>query len=155
MSPTDSFHLAHRAFFGEPPNERHARIYAAFPGARGVSDHEKDETVFEAVLIMALVQTYPRHQRPDPFKCYLFIPASIEKWAVTTLGSCAKRMFDLLKSKKEVKVAQHLGAFFHSVLIGSRVLHLDQEPDRWVCFGFERTDPIPDWMRNALLDRSR
>ncbi len=154
VTPLDSFRLAHETFFGETPKAKHLRLYESFPAKKGASDRSRDEETFEATLIMAIVQTYPRNQRPDPFTCYLFIPAIEEKWAVNKLGEIAKRMFGVLKAHKKVQVAKHLGRFFHAVLLGSRTLHLDQAPERWVAFGFDRdADPIPDWMRDGLLDK--
>jgi hypothetical protein len=146
------FSRFHSVFFDAAPEPGHIRLYDAFPHARGISDRAQNETTFEAVLIMALVQTFPKNQQLIPFKCYFFVPASIKVWAETQLTECAKRMFEGLKRKRNAAAAKHLGTFFHNIPFGSRVLQINKAPDRWVAFGFTKGDLIPDWFGAALLD---
>lgn len=149
----ENVRLTHR-LLGTQPNPKQLRIYEAFPGARGVSDHTLDQETFESALVMALTQTLPKAQT-TPFKCYFFVPASVEKWAIDRLGECAKHIFDQLKPLKperKVIAARQLGSFFHCIMLGSRVLQLDTGPDRWVAFGFDKKDPIPEWMCAGLLE---
>lgn len=152
MASLESLLLAHETLYGTAPSPKHVRIYEAFPGSHGVSSKELDEEVFEAALILAIVQTYPRHQRPTPFKCFLFVPAETHKWAVEQTSVCAKRMFAELKREKKVDIAKHLGTFFHAISMGCRILQLQEAPERWVSFGFDRSDLIPSWLRDSLLD---
>jgi hypothetical protein len=150
----ENVRLTHR-LLGTEPNAKQRRIYDAYPGTRGLSDRGLDEETFESVLVMALTQTLPR-ANSEPFKCYFFVPASVEKWAIEQLNVRAKRIFahlKPLKGERKVLAARQLGSFFHCILMGSRVLQLEQGPERWVAFGFDKTDPIPEWLREGLLDK--
>ena len=88
--------------------------------------------------------------QPDPYRCYLFVPGSHEKWAVVQLRRFAEAVFKILKEKKAAGRAQIMGKAFHAVLLGCRVFHFTQAPDRWVAYGFAESDPMPDWMGSAL-----
>ena len=104
---------------------------------------------------MALTQTLPRDQS-TPFRCYFFVPASAERWAVEQVALNAKRIFTQLKqlkAERKALAARQLGSFFHHIMMGSRILQLEKGPDRWVAFGFDKGDPsIPDWLREGLMD---
>jgi hypothetical protein len=140
----------HCVFLGIEPTPKQLRIYNAFPASRGVADARLDVENFEAAVIMALVQTFSMKTQPEPYRCYLFVPSSHEKWAVTQLGNFAVSVFKILKEKKAAARAQSMGKAFHAVLLGCRVFQFPQVPDRWVAFGFAKSDPMPDWMMPAL-----
>jgi hypothetical protein len=149
---SESLIRAHDGFLGRTPSARQIKIYESFPLHKGVSSSDLDSEAFEAALILSLVQTYPKGQRPEPFKTYLFVRGSAIPWANAELETLTRTMFDYLKEQQKVSRARHLGTFFHAISMGSRALAFKNGPERWTAFGFEREDPtIPEWMREALL----
>jgi hypothetical protein len=152
VSHLSSLILAHKSLLGDDPSPVHTKIYEAFPATRGIASRETDPTVFEATLMLAIVQTYPRKQRPDPYRCFFFVRPELHPWALEQLRDCAQRMFWFQKQSKNVAVAKHLGAFLRAISIGSRVLHFAEAPERWVAFGFDKTDPVPEWVKGAISE---
>jgi hypothetical protein len=141
----------HRVFLGEEPNEKQRLLYSSFPAMRGFSFQEKDPALFEATLVLAIVQTFPAKQGEELVKSYLFVPASMSAWSGEQVGASATKMFGVLKKKKSVAGAKMLALLIQSVVSGSRVLQLRNVPDRWAAFGFDQAGPVPEWMRTALL----
>jgi hypothetical protein len=140
---------------GSDPTPKQERIYEAYPRARGASAREMDQETFESALVMAITQTFPNGPNAEPFKCYFFVPASAEKWAIEQLNVSARRIFEKLKGMPPARrslAAKQIGRFLKCIMMGSRVLQLEKGPERWVAFGFEKSDPIPDWLRDGLLD---
>jgi hypothetical protein len=127
-------------------------LYDGFPVVKGVSSQALDPEVFAATLIMAIVQTYPRGQQPDPYKCLFFVRGQAHHWALEQLGLLAKKMFGVQKERKRADIARHLGAFLRAISMGSRVLQFKEAPDRWVAFGFNESDQVPAWMQSALIE---
>ncbi len=145
----------HALLGGGTPQEIHTRLYGAFPAALGFSSNARDDSMFEAVLTLALLQAGKSGGETEFHKVYFLVPASIsDGWVVPKFRTSAKHIFDRLKRGKSVAAVKHVGDLFKGVMLGSQVFTLPQEPDRWVAFGFSKTDPIPDWMRNKLLDFS-
>lgn len=151
VGPED-LHKSHYAFLGTEPTTKQCRIYDAFPEKRGVRASELDSEVFEALIVMGLVQTFAKKTQASPFRVYFFVPQQHERWAVKQLRSFAKTVFARLKERRASSQAQALGRAFHSVLIGCRVLQVLEAPDRWVAYGFSESYEIPDWMATGLTD---
>lgn len=142
----------HRTFLGVDPTPNQTLIYEAFPKTRGVSCSTLDVEFFEATTILALVQSFTMKQVPDPHRVHFFVKPAHKKWAVEQLKVIAGTIFGRLRPRKDAKqLAPTVGKLFHAVLIGCRVLQVEVPPDRWVSFGYSVSDPIPDWMCQALL----
>ena len=145
-------HKFHRAFLGEEPSERQRLLYGAFPEKRGFASREKDTSLFEATLVLALVQAFPSKQGGELDQSFLFMPASLAEWTGEQIGTCATRMFHVLKGKKSVAGAKMLAQLINHVSSGSRVLQLRTVPEKWAAFGFDGSEPLPDWLRSRLVD---
>jgi hypothetical protein len=142
----------HGSLLGTPPGDMHERLYRAFPTVRGFSSRVTDDHLFEGVLILALLQAGKLEGESHVHKVYFFTPERSEKWVVEEFRSAAKRIFDRLKTGKSVSAIKHVGALFHQVMLGSQILALPAEPERWVAFGFSKFDGVPEWLGEKLLD---
>jgi len=147
-----SLYLAHKTLLGGEPEPSQVRLYQSFPSFRGMSSAALDAVVFDAALIMAIVQTYPRKERPTPYPVIFFLRGDVQKWALLQLEATSRKMFAKLKEEKAVKLAQHLGEFLKSIKVGSPSLQMKDPPDRWVSFGFKNDDPVPAWLGVSLLE---
>jgi hypothetical protein len=141
---------------GSSVHEAHARLYRAFPSSLGFASKQTDGVLFQAVLILALSQAGKAGGEKDLHKVYFLTPQNLaDGWVLEEFKSSAKRIFDRLKTGRSVEAVKHVGQLFHQVMVGSQIFSLPKEPERWVAFGFSRADPIPDWMREKLLDLSQ
>jgi len=148
-------HKFHRAFLGEDPNDRQRLLYSEFPTMRGFASQDQDPSIFEAALVLALVQTFPVKQGDELVKSYLFVPASMTLWSGEQIRASATRMFGVLKEKKSVAGAKMLARLIKNVVSGSRVLQLRSVPERWSAFGFDLSAPLPEWMSSALIPTTK
>lgn len=146
----------HTSCFRTNPTDRQCALYDAYPDANGFSDAERDEELFQAVLVLALVQTIPSDPDHEPVRTtYVFYPKRHEPWVVKEIGRNAEDVFGWLKrdsKESRVRAAQFMGSTFQALRLGHLVLQMPEVPPHWVAFGFRREDPIPDWMRSRLLD---
>lgn len=150
---TERLHRLHGTLLGETPQETQAHLYRSFPSVLGFSSKENDEVKFEAALILALLQAGKVDGEKELHKVYFLVPSNIaDGWVLAKFRATAKRIFERLKGGKSVPLVKHIGELFHQVMLGSQVFTLPREPDRWVAFGFAKTDQIPDWMRAKLLE---
>lgn len=149
VGPEDA-RKSHCVFLGVDPIPVQQHLYDQFPTYRGLASDALNTDTFEATVILALIQTFAKKQQTDPFRVYLFVPATLDRWVVVQLERIVKSMFQRIKSRKAPEQARALGRAFHAILLGGRVLQLSAAPDRWVAFGFKESDPIPEWMRSAL-----
>lgn len=136
----------HQHFFGEEPLEIQRSLYRVFPAARGYADKELDPDRFRAVLLLALTQAH--HE-----KTILFTPPTIERWAVDQLNSAADLIFQRVKvmTGDRKALALYLGKTFKQVFLANRLLQASEAPKRWVSFGFDLSDPVPEWVPPALV----
>jgi hypothetical protein len=139
----DDLRKGHAAFLSTEPTERQLTLYDQFPAFRGLSGAAFDVEMFEATVVMALVQTVSA-------KVYFFVPSSMEKEAIAALQNLAESIFARIKTRKAVNQAKAVGKAFKAILIGHRLLQIDTAPERWVAFGFQKEDPIPGWLRDGL-----
>ena len=142
----DALIKGHRAFTSTEPTDLQRQLYEAFPAHRGPVASTFDTTLFEATLIMGLVQTVGCDT-----KVYFFVPATMEAKALTALQEFATRVFADIKARKAVNQAKALGKAFNNLLLGNKVMQMQGAPERWVAFGFDRKDPIPEWLDKSLL----
>jgi hypothetical protein len=149
----------HHELFGEDPEhtpealrvtDLHRKLYHAFPSARGVSFRGKDYAALPAIIVMAIAQTQIRTSTKDTVLIYT--PKLCEKWALNGLEQAARRV---MRCKKE---GESRGMFvrdmFGRVFVSHRFLGT-QEPDGWVAIGLCRDAPLPDWLRNKLIEVPR
>jgi len=149
---SEDMQRSHSVYFGVAPSVVQARLYSAFPQARGYSSSALDPERFDATLIMALVQTYRKGTLPTNPDVLFFVPASHEQWAIGTLKESITRMFTCLKGQHRQDVAKTLSALFKHIHLGNRVLQFVDAPARWAAFGFTDADPIPAWLRSGLVE---
>lgn len=143
----------HDVLLGGLPTARQAALYRGFPSVLGFSSKETDEALFQATLILAMLQAGKDNPKDDLHKVYFLAPPTItDGWVLATFRSSAKRIFDRLKTGKSVGLVKHVGELFHQVMLGSQVFVLPQAPERWVSFGFSKSDSIPAWMQPKLLE---
>jgi hypothetical protein len=136
-------------FLGEPRTS-HKNLYEAYPSALGYSGQAADESLFEAILILALYQA--SKDGANLHKVYILVPARLEKWAMARMRTGAERVFARLKKGATVPAIKHVGAIFHQLMLGFQIWALPEEPKCWVAFGFSKTDHVPEWMRSKLLE---
>lgn len=149
MSDRDRLHNLHNLILGKTPSDSHAHFYSAFPKARGYSNSAHLLTLFDASLVVALYQVMgPKESR----KVYFLVPAPAERWVTEAFKGKAQEFFSRLKAKGSVPLVRRFGDVFSQIMLGSQAFALPQEPERWVAFGFAKTDPIPTWMGSKLLD---
>lgn len=141
----------HRILMGYEPTANQSLIYNAFPKHRGAFGPAQNEEVFQAVSIMALVQTYTKKTQAEPFQVFLLIPSSHERWAVDQLQILSKSIFERLREQKAVAAAKAIGKSFKAILMGSKVLTITEAPPRWASYGFPKDAYVPEWLREALL----
>lgn len=141
----------HSVLLGGVPTVRQEGLYRAYPSVLGFSSKEIDDALFQATLILALFQVGQDH----PYglhKVYFLAPAAItDGWVLDPFKDTAKHIFERLKTGKSVALVKHVGELFHQVMLGSQVFLLPQEPERWVSYGFSKSDSIPTWMQPKLL----
>ncbi len=148
----------HHALRDSTPHAEQRRLYLAFPQKHGYAGREllddADEPMaslhFEAVLILALAQTYPQ-DAPKHHPVTVIISSHAEDWAYNQTETIAHSIFTRLAQECRVEAAKFVGTAFKSLLFGCRVLQLEEAPKRWVAFGFRKDDIIPDWLRESLL----
>lgn len=143
----------HRAYFDEDPTEQQRRLYDAYPHANGYSDGNRDAERFRAVLNLALVLAIPDDGVPEHVHTpFVFFPKPFERWVVDEIRKSAESLFDRLRKDRRVDAAKFVGNCFKALRLGHLVLQLPGAPDRWVAYGFTRTDPIPNWMQARLIE---
>ncbi len=150
MLTQDRLCALHETLLGDAPNGQHQSLYGTFPKRRGFSDRRIHIARFEAAFVLALAQTLPMGSGKMR-RVMFFVAPSAETWAVEQMGRIAKVIFGRFKAEGNVKGAQLLGDAFKNVMMGKYVLQVAEEPERWACFGFRATDPVPEWMRDSLL----
>lgn len=143
----------HLTLLGTSPSEEQRKLYDGFPSYRGYSASSPTDDHFEATFVAALTQALGAGGKFN--RSYIFVPATKVEWVNSRTIQIAQTMFGLLKLKpsgeQRRKTCENLGAVLKHLLVGSRVLQMEDEPARWVALGFQSADPIPEWMRNALL----
>jgi len=130
----------------------HRQLYTAFAnsGVRGYSgqfDPERSASRFLATLVLALFQTQLPGET-DPHHVTILLPKPALSWYRRQVEEIARFIFSQRKGQTEA--VQVITLAFHHL---RRTHHLLQiaEPDRWVIFGFESTDPLPTWVQGHLL----
>lgn len=147
----------HTRLLGIPSQEDQKLLYQAVPlGSRGYSDNAMDEARFQAILIVTLIQTMAA-DAGETHRVIILCPPSHEQWALAQLQVFARTIFNGFKklphtaTAKRSDVARRFSTCFKHIFLASRVFQLGERPERWMSFGFKKTDPIPDWMRAALI----
>jgi hypothetical protein len=129
----------------------HEVLYKAYPTALGYSSQAMDDVLFDGALVLALHQA-GKEGRSNLRKVYFFVPGAHEKWVVDRFRNAAQRIFGRLKAGKSVPAIRHFAELFRYVMMGSQISALPQEPERWVAFGFARSDVLPEWLRSKLVE---
>lgn len=143
----------HLAFLGENPGPTHTRLYTEFPVARGFSSNVADEARFEATFVAGLAQVFEDGGGLQP--CFLLLPASQTVWGTAQMTQIVRRMLSRWKHESDpairARAVHRLAEGIKHMMVGSRVLQLDNPPSRWVAFGFTVNDPVPEWLRDGLI----
>lgn len=151
MLDLDKLSRVHMSLLGEPPEDDHRTLYQAVPAAHGflVTD-VPNLRQFEAVTVLGLALTYPFDGKTMHQTLFL-VPALVEDWAVTALEGIAKRIFGRIKDDANLKAANFMRRAFEHLLLGTPACDAEEQPGRWVAFGFKKEDLVPEWLRNGLL----
>jgi len=149
MDPT----FVHQTFLGSPVTEDHAKLYGNFPKYRGFSSDAPTPEDFAAAFVVALMQVLWA-QDGLLKESFILVPAHKIAWANDQLSTVTRQMFARWKGRGTVeerkRIVGKLSRAFGHLMVGSRVLQMG-EPARWVAVGFRVEDPVPDWMKAALL----
>jgi len=137
---------AHQRILGRAPNDDQERLYTSWPKFRGFSDRNPDAVRAEAVIIAALMQGKGAQ------RVLLLVPQGHESWMLQQCESTAMACFEYAKKYKRVKELIYGYTYmFKTFTMTGRLLQLQEEPERWVSFGFTAEDLLPPWMSNRLL----
>jgi len=153
MQRLDIFHqklFKHSSSF--PVTPKHRSLYEAFEQQekRGyvLSDggSREDAEKFLATFVLALHQT----RFPNQNKVILAISSPVQGWATQQISSMVQHIFRTRKkaSKETIQVIKESILQLH---IGSNILQLEEEPEKWVAYGFHNKDLLPPWMRGRLI----
>lgn len=121
-------------------------FYDAFEAGttHGIAGHGPAVEVLVAASVAALWET----QRAP--RVLMAVPKPLEKEMIQQLELLARRVFRIRRGGNILDV-KALRDAFRKVLLGSRVMQIDA-PDHWVACGFALDDPMPDWLRNGLME---
>jgi len=87
---------------------------------------------------------------PTKGDVYIVVSRIVEKWAVEQLKTIIRHIYHERKgaSKETFDVIDDAINRMH---VGSGSNQIDDEPDRWVAFGYNNLDVLPPWMRGRLI----
>jgi hypothetical protein len=105
---------------------------------RGFSSKQLTTFDFMAVLARAL------EAAEDGDTC-VFFPKRHESWVITRIEALLMRA---VQANPRASLPR-IKSLFSNLSLSSHVFCV--EPARWVVFGFDKTDPLPDWMARRLL----
>lgn len=146
----------HQKLLGtDPPpeyrlTETHMALYEAFGrGKRGyvLSSLESRECPdkFLATLVVAIYQT----TIPSESEVYIAVSNPIQRWAVQQIRDTARHIFSCRKTAARQDI-ELLRSAIQRLQLGSKVIKIQEEPPRWVAYGFHNKDLLPPWMRGRL-----
>lgn len=139
----------HESLFEEAPNETHLTLYRAFPKSHGYKGHDQDLSRLQASLVLGIAQTYP--SGGDSFQRVLFVyPSFMDEWVTDQIANTVKGIVVNLVQQDRIPAAKVVKNALDKLLLGSRVLQIE-EPPRWVAFGFDQDDLVPEWLKQGLL----
>lgn len=140
----------HAIIIGRNASDRQLRLYANFPEYRGFSSIDRDRTVLDAILVLAL------NFGDITNKVTIFVPPLYEKWVLAQLSDLADGIFDRCKkSPNSVAIAKAYAMMFGKIFICGHPLRFEDPPPYWVSFGFTKDASIPKWMQKRLLETSK
>lgn len=136
--------------FGSTPNEVQAKLYARVKD--GICGYFEDgvlnEDKFLAILVLAFWQTLP-FGPGNHHTVVIIIPPAYKQQVLDIIKSTTKLLLE-----RFVESPRMYGLVCKSVKsfqLGSRILDLSDPPERWVCYGFNQTAPLPSWMQGKIL----
>lgn len=148
---TDRLRKMHVHLLGGEPTTDQAALYDKFPENRGYNDTALNEERFTAVVVLTMSQAILQKDR-----VLLLAPLPHEKWVVGQFNGVADRIFAVCKKlpgshEGRVKLARGYGEAFKRIFIFGRLLQLPEPPKWWASFGFAASDPVPEWVKTALV----
>jgi hypothetical protein len=135
----------HTLLIGRAPTPAQEFLYSTFPIGRGYKDDDRDSIRFEAVFLLALMQTFAEAGELNP-DVIMFVPPEHSFWAKTQVKTVAQRIFAVPASKERHK---HVGSLLHHVYIRED-FPTEAPKTPWVAFGFD-PESTPDWIRASLV----
>ena len=150
--PKDQLSTLHSQIIGVEPNDDQKRLYASFTDFRGYSDDDLNSDRFEAIVLLSLSEAAQSEQG-----VLVFAPPVHEGWVIRHFNELADRIFTRCKSiggeaTKRIELARAYQTMFERVHLTGKLMQIHEAPARWVSFGFKRTDPLPDWVPDKLLE---
>lgn len=131
-------------------NPRKRDLYRAYANsdARGFACADFDDELFIATMTLALRQAqFKGEQSTSPV--ILAVPKALDAWAYELSKTFYKLV--LQNFRGDVSVAKAVRAGFDSIYWEHRSHLLNEEPGRWVAYGFDYSNPVPKWMEGRLI----
>lgn len=147
----------HKKLLYREPTPEQLSLYGAAPQKRGFASTrfltpEQAASLFEAVFVYALSQTFVAKDNEEPNAVYLFIDPALENWVIGQVQAVVRHIFSLCKQQENgVRKARHLGQLIKKVMVGSRLPAGSPPPDHWAVFGIDPNPKLPIWLRDAII----
>lgn len=144
----------HGTFLGRSVTDQQKALYESTSG-RGFSSKERDPSLTDATLIMALALA--KVEGTTVFSpVYIFAPSNMHQWVFERIHHLAlnltarvKGSMDLEKKKRSLGIARQ---WLEVLKVGApKLADLQSEPERWVSVGYTKEDALPEWFKGALL----
>lgn len=130
--------------------DSHKVLYKAFDeGKRGFSAASLDRKDFDQ-FVATFVAAFYLTAFPTPGKVCFAVARPVEKWAVEQIKTIVKYIYTIRKGVPQEAI-EAIDSALKRMEIGSRVIQIEEEPERWVSFGFNQQDILPPWMRGRLV----
>lgn len=128
-------------------SDTYSALYTAYEERqlRGFSSTARDPMKFAATFVLALCLTEVIHP------VYLAVPKHQVTWVVGQVENVGRYIFRQRKNDKDGVLV--LRRAFQQIRAIPLALGFP-EPERWVMFGFQNTDPLPPWAQGQLLEHS-
>lgn len=143
----------HSNFLGRSITDQQQALYESESG-RGFSSKEKDTSLTDATLVMALALA--KAEGTVAFSpVYIFAPLNMHQWVFERIHHLALSLTARVKGADVEKRKRSLGIarqWLEVLKVGApKLADLQSEPERWVAVGYTKEDALPEWFKGALL----
>ena len=139
--------------FMTEPTPLQRRLYES-PASHGFSSKEPSEEVTDALLALAISRVFKYDQTKES-RIEVMAAHDLQAGLMARWGVVSRQMFNRIheenpdsdQAQRVLKIAKN---WFVRMNLRTKVL--TQIPNEWVSYGFSRSEPLPPWMREGLLD---